>query len=484
MCLKRNCERPMPSSNSISFVQLPLLTKPDSSAEEDAYYSEYWHVMGRIFKHDFPQGEAYTIPELPLWITRLSAVVRRLGWLPRLVNFAPYTGPERNIRLAALAAEVRAAQPSVVALSPYTANYQLAVALARHIKQAAPTITVIAGGPHVSELPDEALRDGFDYVITGRGEAPLSHLLSELAAGRRADNGFPGLHTNSQGKSVAEHRGLFGEFWSMDADYEIIPASYPLHYARIYATLGCPYRCSFCADTLWIGMRPYIQDIERLRRELTRIKTRFDPAVLFVGDEVFTLNYEHCAGVIDRLGEIGIPWFCQTRANLLVRDNDLKLLAKMPAAGCRLINIGAESTDSAVIHNLQKRITANQLRTACANAKEQGLAVLTYWMVGAPGETRDSAGRTLEDIVELFDADLTDLVDYFICTPYPGTSIYKDPDKYGVSIEARPWRMWREDIPSVMSTEALTSAEIYDLWLSGLRRITQVMRASHAQPAL
>jgi anaerobic magnesium-protoporphyrin IX monomethyl ester cyclase len=470
-------------SKSISFVQLPLLTKPEPSPEENAYYAEYWQVMGRIFEHMFPQGEAYTIPELPLWITRLSAVARRLDWFPRLINFAPHTGPEHNINLSALATEICATRSSIVAMSPYTANYQMAVELARRVKRLVPATNIIVGGPHVSELPEEALRDGFDYVISGRGEAPLSNLLSELAAGRRVDNGFPGLHTDSRHQRVGEHRELFQEFWSMDADYDIIPAEYPLHYARIYATLGCPYRCSFCADTLWIGMRPYIQDIGRLRRELTRIKERFDPAVLFVGDEVFTLNYEHCSGVIDLLGEIGIPWFCQTRANLLVRDNDRELLAKMPDAGCRLINIGAESTDSAVIQNLQKRITTDQLRAACANAKQNGLGVLTYWMVGAPGETRESAGQTLEDIVDMFDVGLTDLVDYFICTPYPGTSIYKDPDKYGVTIARRPWRMWREDIPSVMRTAVLSSEEIHDLWLSGLRRITQVMRAEHAQPA-
>ncbi len=471
------------SSRSISFLQLPLITKPEPSAEENAYYAEYWRVMGRIFDRDFPQGEAYTIPELPLWVTRLSAVARRLDWTPRLVDFASYTGPERNIDVDGLARQVRATAPALVAMSPYTANYQLAVALARRIKRLAPRTTVVVGGPHVSELPQESLRDGFDYVVVGRGEAPLAHLLSELSAGRRPGNGYPGLLAPGPGERTAERRELFQDYWTMEADYDVLPRGYPLHYARIYATLGCPYRCSFCADTLWIGMKPYLQDTERLRRELTRMKERFDPAVLFVGDEVFTLNHDHCSAVIDLLGEVGIPWFCQTRANLLVRDSDRKLLAKMPDAGCRLINIGAESTDSEVIQNLQKRITADQLHAACERAKEHGLAVLTYWMVGAPGESRRSADATLDDMVGLLDAGLTDLVDYFICTPYPGTSIYRDPDKYRVTIEPKPWRLWREDIPSVMSTVELPAAEIYDLWLAGLRRITSVMRAESMQSA-
>lgn len=433
--------------------------------------------MGRIFDLDFPQGEAYTIPELPLWITRLSAVCKQLDWAPELHDFAIHTGPEANVPVDSLAEKVSASNPTVVALSPYTANYLLSVKLAHKIKRLSPGTTVVVGGPHVSELPHEALSDGFDYVTVGRGEAPLAHLLTELAAGRTPGNGFPGLLSPAGGEKKAEQRALFQDFWAMDADYDVLPPGYPLHYARIYATLGCPYRCSFCADTLWIGMKPYVQDIDRLRRELYRMKERFDPGVLFVGDEVFTLNHDHCSAVIDLLGEVGIPWFCQTRANLLVREPDRKLLAKMPDAGCRLINIGAESTDPEVIQNLQKRITDDQLRGACERAKEYGLSVLTYWMVGAPGETRRSADATLRDMIGLLDAGLTDLVDYFICTPYPGTSIYRDPEKYDVTIERKPWRLWREDIPSVMNTATLTAEEIYDLWLSGLRRITQVMRA-------
>ena len=69
------------SSRSISFVQLPLLTKPHPTEAESAYYAAYWAAMGRLFGLEFPQGEAYTIPELPLWVTRLSAVARRAGWL-------------------------------------------------------------------------------------------------------------------------------------------------------------------------------------------------------------------------------------------------------------------------------------------------------------------------------------------------------------------------------------------------------------------
>lgn len=433
--------------------------------------------MGRLFDDEFPQGEAYTIPELPLWATRLSVAARRAGWEPHLVDLARYTGPFEAMPVPRMAEEALRFDSPVVALSPFTANYELAVEMAAAIRARRPGTILALGGAHASELPQPCLTDGFDHVATGRGEAALEHLLSRLGSGRPVEAGFPGLLSRDSGSAAPrpEDRSLYQSYWEAAAHYDVVPAGYAMHYARVYALLGCPYRCSFCADTLWIGMRPYQRDVSRLREEVLAIRERFHPRALFVGDEVFTMKQAYAHEVASLLGEAGIPWFCQTRANLLVRAGDPPLLRAMAENGCRRINIGAESTDPAVLKGLDKRITDAQLVQACTNAKEAGLGVLTYWMIGAPHETRATARNTLATITGLFDSGLTDLVDYFICTPYPGTLIYKDPGRYEVTIARKPWRLWREDIPSVMSTATLAAEEIYELWLTGLEAITTAM---------
>ncbi len=465
-------------SKTVLFVQLPLVTKPRPSAEEQSYYAAYWQAMARAFDHEFPSAqEAYTIPELPLWVTRLAAIAVHAGWSPRFVDFARFTGPRSMIPVSAMAGEIASLDAPVICLSPFTANYEVAVELTCAIKRLQPDTLVVVGGAHASELAETCAVAGFDYVVRGRGEAPLLHLLTHAAAGRPPDDGFPGLVSRfvHSSKAVPEDRSLFEALWQLPAEYDVIPASYPMHFARAYATLGCPYRCSFCADTLWIAMRPYQRDLVRLRDELFALKHRFNPAVLFVGDEVFTMNQAYCAQVIELLGEVGIPWFCQTRANLLIRSRDKHLIASMAKAGCKLVNIGAESTDAQVLHGLEKKVTTQMLQSACETVKENDLAVLTYWMVGGPGETERSAVGTLADIGRFFSAGLTDIADYFICTPYPGTALFRNPQQYGVSIAEKPWRFWREDIPSVMSTESLSAHAIYELWLNGLADIAQWM---------
>jgi radical SAM superfamily enzyme YgiQ (UPF0313 family) len=431
--------------------------------------------MTRVFGHTFPQGEAYTIPEIPLWVTRLGAVARRIGWEPLFVDFSRFTGPRAQVSVASIVDGVMNGDPRVVCLSPFTANYELAMEVTDRIKTIAPETVVIVGGAHASELPDDALRDGFDLVSVGRGEGPLAHVLGCLGENKVEIPGSPGLRT-AMGRQEEDLR-QFEHWWSVDSDYSVIPAEYPMHYARIYANLGCPYKCSFCADTLWIGMKPYQRELGQFRRELSEIKDRFSPSVLFIGDEVFTMDDRYCREVVAILGEAGIPWFCQTRANLLARRGDPELLSLMAAAGCLLINIGAESTDAAVLANLRKNVTFEQLVSACERAKEASLSVLTYWMVGGPGESQATARATLGALLDLFDRGLTDLADYFICTPYPGTSIFRDPETFGVTIEPKPWHLWREDIPSVMSTQYLTPEEIYSLWLEGLRGLASAMTA-------
>jgi anaerobic magnesium-protoporphyrin IX monomethyl ester cyclase len=466
------------NGRSILFVQLPLVTKPQLSEQEQEYYDAYWAVMGRIFDRTFPQGDAYTIPELPLWITRLAPVARRAGWTPAFVDLAPFTGPDQTISIPRLADVVAAAQPAMYALSPYTANYHVAVALVAAVKERLPDAISIVGGAHASELARACIEDGFDYAVAGRGEPVLDYVLRESDWSESNGPRFPGLWTQQtrQTAPASEDRQLFRSYVENEADYSVIPSSYGLHYGRFYATLGCPYHCSFCADTMWIAMRPYQRDLTRVRSELFALKERFGPATILVGDEVFTMNAAYCSEVISILGEVGVPWFCQTRANLLLRDGDKDLLRAMARAGCRMISIGAESTDEAVIDALGKRVTHDQVEAACARAKDSGLRVLTYWMVGGPNETHSSAAATLDAIIDLVRRGYTDLADYFICTPYPGTLIYRNPEKFNVRIARRPWKEWREDSRSVMSTATLRSDDIYSLWLHGLRRIAGAVR--------
>lgn len=464
----------------LTFVQIPLVTKSGGLDPDEAlYYDAYWRRMEQIFDHRFEQAEVYTVPEFPLWVTTLGNAVRDAGCESSFVDLASFTGPREEIPYDRIAARLAAEPADVYALSPFTNNYSVAVEIQRLIRREInPSARVILGGAHATALQQRCAADGFDAVAGGRGEETLTATLEALKLGDTTPLADVGdllwrdgdtLHAN--GKRASRPYTYFNRL----PNYDMIGRDYKVHFARVYGSLGCPYGCSFCADTLWIKMKPYYKDVRVLVDEIRMIREKYGVDVFLFGDEVFTLDMRFAEEVCAAIKAEGIRWFCQTRANLLAKER-ARLLPRMAEAGCRLVQIGAESADEAVLQQLEKQVTFDVVQDACRAAKAAGLSVLTYWMIGGPGETYASARRSMDSIVSLFKDGLTDLADYYICVPYPGTDLFADPAKYDIQIVDRGTDAWREDQPSVMRTRELDEHQIFALWKDGLRTIAEQMR--------
>jgi radical SAM superfamily enzyme YgiQ (UPF0313 family) len=144
---------------------------------------------------------------------------------------------------------------------------------------------------------------------------------------------------------------------------------------------------------------------------------------------------------------------------------------------CILLKIGAESGSDDILRLVRKGVTTEDIVQAASAAKSAGLNVFTYWMTGLPGETRKTVEQSMELQRALFESGICDLAEDVIFVPYPGTDVYHNPARYGVTIDNKPWHQWREDMPSVISTEALTSSEIYECWLHKIDNLAELIRA-------
>jgi radical SAM superfamily enzyme YgiQ (UPF0313 family) len=128
--------------------------------------------------------------------------------------------------------------------------------------------------------------------------------------------------------------------------------------------------------------------------------------------------------VIDR--GLEIFWRCSTSANLV----DPEILALMKASGCTEISYGAESGDPDVLKLVDRKQDLETIITSTDNAREAGIRVRLYFMVGLPGTTAKTATR---DIAFLKRAR-PHSINLAIYTPYPGSPVWKDPSRYGVTI--------------------------------------------------
>jgi radical SAM superfamily enzyme YgiQ (UPF0313 family) len=93
----------------------------------------------------------------------------------------------------------------------------------------------------------------------------------------------------------------------------------------------------------------------------------------------------------------------------------------MKEAGCRLLIVGYESGDAQILKNIKKGATIDMAERFTANCKKLGLVIHGDFIVGLPGETRESIRKTI-DFAKKLD---NETIQVSIAHPYPGTEFYE-----------------------------------------------------------
>jgi radical SAM superfamily enzyme YgiQ (UPF0313 family) len=130
---------------------------------------------------------------------------------------------------------------------------------------------------------------------------------------------------------------------------------------------------------------------------------------------------EICERLIDL--RLDISWTCLGRVNHVTADN-LKLMRR---AGCWQISYGIESGSQEILALINKRVTLDQVRRAVRLTREAGLRSKGFFILGHPGETRETLRMTTDFALEL------PLDDISVClmTPFPGTELYEQAAEFG-----------------------------------------------------
>jgi len=154
-----------------------------------------------------------------------------------------------------------------------------------------------------------------------------------------------------------------------------------------------------------------VDEFEHITKELPEVKE------IFIEDDTFTINKKRVKQFCEEIKRrrIDTSWGCQSRADL-----DYETMKAMKEAGCRLLDVGYESGSDEILKNIKKGITVNQMREFTKNAKKAGLKILADFVIGFPGETKETAEQTIRFIKEI----KPDLLQVAVATPIPGTEFY------------------------------------------------------------
>jgi hopanoid biosynthesis associated radical SAM protein HpnJ len=321
----------------------------------------------------------------------------------------------------------------MVVMYTSTPTLRLDIETARRIKERKPSTITIFTGPHVTVLPEESLtlaRGAVDVVC--RGE--FDYTVKELAEGMPWSD-VDGIsffkddmviHTKERSPIEDLDALPFASqvyFRDLPINEYIIP--HFLHpYVSIYSSRGCPSKCIYC---LWpqtfSGRKMRTRSPENVYQEVKWIIENI-PGIKEISfdDDTFTADREHARAVAEKIKPLGISWTINARANC-----DYETLRVMRDGGLRHVVVGFESGNEQILKNIKKGVTKAQAIEFTRNCKKLGLSVHGAFVMGLPGETRETIRETIEFARCL---DLNS-IQASLASPYPGTEFYELCKKEG-----------------------------------------------------
>lgn len=319
--------------------------------------------------------------------------------------------------------KLRAAPPALLGITATTPLIENALAVAAACKRLFPGTKVVLGGVHPTVLPGEVLaHPAVDIVARGEGEETML----EIAEGRKPGE-ILGISFKEDGRVVhnpdrplikdldtipppAYHLLPMDRYYPATGSYRNLPAM------SLFATRGCPGRCTFCYRTFYGRLRK--RSAANIVAEVELLYRNYGIREIAFYDDAFTSFKETVFEFCDLLHKRGLKltWTCFTRVDLI----DEELLRAMKKAGCHLILFGVESGDERILKAINKRIDLGRVKEAVAAARRIGIDTRASFMLGNQGETEESVRKTIDFAFELD----PDQVHFNIATAYPGTELY------------------------------------------------------------
>ena len=343
----------------------------------------------------------------------------------------------------ALEAWLDQTRPDIVGISVSTVMFDDALRIATAARQRG--AYVFAGGPHATMRPHSLLeRDVIDAVVLGEGEETTLDLLRGLVGGQTGP--VAGAIVKIDGQPVqgpprppiADLDGLPDPAWDLlpmqqylDAFGQLDAHDPTLRGTGLIAARGCPYRCTFCQPTLdrIFGEKLRHRSPQRIIAEIRNLVEQWSIEGYWFFDDTFTVHKKWLLSFCDALGRSGLklPWGCTTRANLI----DEESMAAMAAVGCVKIGIGIESSTPRIVEGVYKKgIRLDDAEQTLARARRHNIRTLVFFMLGAPGETRQEILNTVDYAAGL-DADEAT---FSIFVPIPGTAIHDEMVAQGYAL--------------------------------------------------
>lgn len=408
-------------------------------------------------------------PVPPLGIAYIAGILEKNGI--EVVVIDQYANKKNNEELIS---DIRKPEPQIIGISCLTAAMDNVCALSEKIRMSLKDTKVVLGNIHASIFADDLLKQGIgDIVVRGEGEYSMLEAVAAVEKGDslRSVKGISFIENgvvrhNPEREIVDDLDSLPYPAWHLfDLSCYRGCARIALHNKLglpVIGSRGCPYKCVFCSqDRLY--NKPRYRKTQSIVDEMEYLYERFKVDFIGFHDPYFPFSIKQGFNFCDEIDKRGlskkIKWFTETRVDKV----DIALLKRMKESGLHLIFYGFESGNQEVLDKAGKNFTIKQAQMAMSAAKSAKIIVHGLFMLGLPGETKETCEDTIRFAKELD----PEICKFNVAVPYPGSSFF---EKYRKKLNGQnnvkftSWYDWSGLSGSLIYTpEGMTSDELISL---------------------
>ena len=269
-------------------------------------------------------------------------------------------------------------------------------------------------------------------VVHGEGEVTIVQLVEALARDRVGLSGVQGVSFRADGDVVTNPPRPPIE----DLDSLPFPAWHLLQHERyrlfnfarvvepgtlVLGSRGCPYRCTYCSLRI-MGERRRARSARSIADEFESLYDRFGIRQPSCTDPIFPFDRDEGLAFANELIHRGLHerqvWITETRTDRV----DAELLVALREAGLRRIMFGFEAGTHGELAAIRKGADADEGFRAVRAARQAGLQVIGFFMLGIPGSDRASLQATI-DYARALDVDFAK---FTVFVPFPGTAVHEE----------------------------------------------------------
>src|SRR5437867_8393908 len=319
-----------------------------------------------------------------------------------------------------------ARQYDLCVLHTSTPSFPGDVAVAEALKAENPRLLIGMVGAAVAMAREASLRasPALDFVAGSE----FDFTIQEVAQGRPLED-VSGLSHRVNGRvehtperPILENMDLLPfvtPVYKRDLTVENYAIGYLRHpYVSLYTGRGCRSKCTFCLWPQTVGGHRYRTRSPAHVAEEIALAARLFPQVqeFFFDDDPFTDDLPRAEAIARRRGKLGVTWSANAKANVpyatlkVLRDN-----------GLRLLLVGYESGNQRILNHVRKGLRLDVARRFTRDAKALGITIHGTFILGLPGETRETIEETIRFAREID----PHTIQVSLAAPYPGTALYQ-----------------------------------------------------------